>query len=433
MTTARALEQRVAHLLDTRIGLKSDPSFQRRLSRTLRDLVAARNVDGEALIGALATDPSLLDELLDRVTVQETGFFRHPDQFDAVAEVILPAVDGPLRAWSAASANGQEAYSLAMLFDEAGRAGSVLASDISPAALRRTGEARYGPREMAGVSAERRHRHFTVDGDRWQAVPGLRKRVVVERHNLIHPIPATVGECQVVMCRNVLIYLSEDHAKLFLARLADTMGSGALLFVGGAETLWQITDRFEPVQIGSCYAYRPRRAAPSGGAELHSAVPVRPAPVPAPARPRPSTPPVPRPVPARSATPAPAAPGSQVTTPVGPTSVESGPDQERLGRQLLAGGAVAEAIVAFRRWAYQCPDDPMAHFHLGIALDQGEGEVAARRAYRAAVAALDRCDLGQLRDLLEGYDPTELRRLLAARSEASGGTGTAPDGGRSAR
>jgi chemotaxis protein methyltransferase CheR len=430
VTTPSALEQQVARMLDARIGLKSDPTFRRRLARTLRDLGDARNVEGEQLVGALATDASLLDELLDRVTVQETGFFRHPDHFTALADVILPAASPPWRAWSAASANGQEAYSLAMLFDEAGQSGSVLASDISPGALRRTSEAQYAEREMGGVSPERRRRHFTVAGDRWQAVPALRSRVTVERHNLIHPIPAAVGECQVVMCRNVLIYFSAEHARLFLARLADAMDPAAVLFVGGAETLWQITDRFEPVQIGSCYAYRPQTSAASGGSGLRDVVPARsaPGPVPSPAAgPTPRLAPRPAPAMTPSATPGPATrtpvQASVVTVAagaVGPTPDETGQDQERLGRRLLAEGAVEEAVVAFRRWAYQCPDDPMAHFHLGVALDHGSGGVAAPRAYRAALAALDRTDPGLLPDLFEGYGPTELRKLLVARSSAAG-------------
>jgi chemotaxis protein methyltransferase CheR len=250
--------------------------------------------------------------------------------------------------------------------------------------------------------------------------------VIVERHNLIHPIPMSVGECQIVMCRNVLIYLSADHARLFLDRLADAMDPAAVLFVGGAETLWQITDRFEPVQIGSCYLYRPRPSTPPRGRGYHDVIPARSAPGRTP-------PPTPTPTPTRTSTTPPTAMRAPVHVSIvavavavsadstaGPTPDESGPDQERLGRQLLADGAVEEAVVAFRRWAYQCPDDPMAHFHLGVALDHGNGGAAAPRAYRAALAALDRADSGQLPDLLEGYGPAELRKLLVARSTTAG-------------
>ena len=93
-------------------------------------------------------------------------------------------------------------------------------------------------------------------------------------------------------------------------------------------------------------------------------------------------------------------------------------DQEQLGRQLLADGSVPEAIVAFRQWAYLSPENPAAHFQLGLALDDADQRPTARRAYRAALTALDRCDPDQLVDVLHGYDSSELRRLLVDRASA---------------
>ncbi len=377
MSTLDPVEHEVARLLDERIGLKSNLSFRPRLTRALRDLAIARNIDDGQLGRSLLADTSLLDDLLDRVTVQESGFFRHPEQFEAIARLLMPAIDGPLHAWSAASANGQEAYSLAMLFAEAHRPGSVLASDISQAARRRTADGRYADREMRGVSADRRRRHFSGGGDSWLAKQPLRDMVVAQRHNLIDTIPPHVATCQIVMCRNVLIYFGEPHARLFLDRLADVMAPNAHLFLGGAETMWQISDRFEPMQIGSAYAYRPRPRS----------------------RPR-----SPRPKPVQSA-------GTSDLT-----VVEAGTDYGLIGGRLMADGLIAEAVVAFRQWSYDSPDDPLAHFQMGIALDRLDDTRMARRAYRAALAALDRCDAQQLANVLKGYERTELRNLLVARS-----------------
>ncbi len=420
MTADGALLHSAAQLLDARIGLKPDLSFRPRLARALRDVADARNIDSERLVGALAADSSLLDQLLDRVTVQETAFFRHPEQFETLVRVLLPTIDAPLRAWSAACANGQEAYSLAMLINEAGGSGSVLASDISPAALQRTTAGRYHEREMHGVSAERRRQHFLVAGDAWQAKQSLRDMVTVQRHNLLDPIPPAVAECHVVMCRNVLIYFANRHGERFLERLADVMDPAAYLFVGGAESLWQMTDRFEPMQIGSCYAYRTRRRrAGPRTAVAHPAVSAiaatrQPAASPS-SRPAPPT--------AKST----ASPATSGPVKAGPARVdqtqrsidETGIDQEQWGRQLLANGSVQAAIVAFRQWAYLSPDDPAAHFHLGLALDDADERSMARRAYRAALAALDRCGPDRLLHVLKGYDRSELCRLLNDRCSAA--------------
>ncbi|MEP7112539.1 MAG: protein-glutamate O-methyltransferase CheR [Ilumatobacteraceae bacterium] len=385
------LMQRAAQLLDARIGLKPDASFRPRLVRALRDVAEAKSMDREELVGALPTDASLFDALLDQVTVQESGFFRHPEHFEILARTVLPTFRAPFRAWSAACANGQEAYSLAMVMNEIGGSGCVLATDISPAALERAAIGTFKEREMGGVSADRRRRHFLrLPGDGWHVRQHLREMVTVQRHNLLDPIPRQVATCQVVMCRNVLIYFEQRHAESFLERLADAMDPKACLLVGAAETLWQMTDRFEPAQIGVSYVYRPlargssrRTTVSNTKLDVH---PVALGPVPATA--------------VRAADP-PAQPFD-----------ETGREYGRLGRQILAGGSLQQAIVAFRQWAYLSPDDPVAHFELGSALDASGERVPAVRAFRAALAALDRCSPEELIDASHGYNPSELRRFL---------------------
>ena len=390
------LLHRAAQLLDTGIGLKSDPSFRPRLAGALRDVAAARHIDREQLVDALENDASLFDALLDRVTVQESGFFRHPEQFEVLARTLLPAIHSPIRVWSAACANGQEAYSLAMALTEVGGGGSVFASDVSPAALRRTSAGRYTVREMSGVSDERRRRYFEATADGWQAGSDLRRMVTVQRHNLLDAVPPQVAACHVVMCRNVLIYFKQHHAEAFLRRLSETMNRDAYLFVGAAETLWQMTDRFEPVRMGVSYVYRPRRS----GAKVGTPASAKQAPVA-------STPMLVSRAKRLAARPV----GVDTVRPLDDTGEEFG----QRGRQLLAAGSVQQAIVAFRQWAYLSPDDPTAHFQLGSALDAADARPSAVRAYRAALAALDRCDPDVLAHALHGFNGAELRRLLLDR------------------
>jgi chemotaxis methyl-accepting protein methylase len=449
VTTDGALLHTAAQLLDARIGLKPDISFRPRLARALRDVADAMNIEREELVGALATNATLFDAVLNKVTVQESGFFRHPEQFEILARVILPKIQAPFRAWSAASANGQEAYSMAIAMTEAGQPGSVFASDVSPGALMRTATGSYAAREMGGVSEERRRRHFLREGDRWRVRQDIREMVTLQRHNLLDPIPPQVATCHVVMCRNVLIYFKLRHAESFLERLADAMPPTACLFVGAAETLWQMTDRFEPAQIGVSYVYRPiRRGArrssvaadvtplqrPSQLNTLHvnpshvnpshvNPSHVNPSHVnPAHLNPTPFNPPVSiaKTVAHAHARPTESAKATLVSEPPAPSQSdraldETGQEDGRLGRQLLASGSLQLAIVAFRRWAFLSPDDPTAYFQLGSALDEAEAHTSALRAYRAAIAALDRCEHERLVEVLHGYNPGELRRLLVDR------------------
>ncbi len=415
MNAEDELVRQAARLLETRIGLRPDPSFRPRLGRALRDLAVARGTDAERLATSLGADPAVLDDLTNRVTVQETAFFRHPEQFDALTQ-LAAEIDAPLNVWSAACANGQEAYSLAMIVDEHHRSGSVLATDISAEALRRTTRGRYSERELHGVSDARRRRFFSNERGEWQVGQTLRDIVTIRRHNLLEDIPAEVANCQFVLCRNILIYLSPDHAERLLGRLADAMQPNALLFIGGAETLWHMTDRFESVQIGSCYAFR--RA---GEKRTKSAGPARPS--------------IQRPSIAAGAARAVTSKASTTKTPAAKSVVTTGRgsatlrpsiddvarQQQLLGLQLLDRNDPEAAAVAFRQWAYASPDDPTAHFSLGSALDVAGHVDMARRAYRAALAALDRTPADQLDRVLHGYDAPTLRQLLVERS-----TGVAP-------
>ncbi|WP_197059399.1 protein-glutamate O-methyltransferase CheR, partial [Cryobacterium sp. MLB-32] len=168
----------VAALLEATVGLQTASSHRARLRGRIRDEAAALGLSPEGYYRELTARPSLRQNLINRITVQETSFFRHPDYFDVLARNILPVLTQPITLWSAGCANGQEAYSLAMLLEEQGIAGSVIASDVSTEAVRRTSEARYSTREIAGLSTERMSRHLIQVGDEWEISQRLRNRVV---------------------------------------------------------------------------------------------------------------------------------------------------------------------------------------------------------------------------------------------------------------
>jgi chemotaxis protein methyltransferase CheR len=226
-----------------------------RLRRCVRDEATAHGREIADYIGTLLTQDDALQSLLNRVTVQETSFFRHPEHFEVLARDVLPNLQEPITLWSAGCANGQEAFSLAMILDELNIAGSVIATDLSTAALRRTEQAGYAPRELTGLSPERIARHLHKAGSNWQINDAIRNRVITLRHNLIEALPYQVGASQVVFCRNVLIYFSPDHSRAYLDRLADTLPDAAL-FLGSAEAIWPVSDRYDTVRVGDTFIYR---------------------------------------------------------------------------------------------------------------------------------------------------------------------------------
>lgn len=392
-----------ARLLAERTGMQVTLGLQERLAACLDRAARAGGQTPARCAAGLAADPGAFQRLLDCVTVQESGFFRHPDQFAALADEVLPALEGPVVAWSAGCANGQEAYSLAMELAASGRPDwQVLATDISAAAVARTRAGRYTTAELAGIPPVHR-RWLRPAGDLWEVDPALRARVRVERANLTAGFPAEPGRCQVVFCRNVLIYLSRRVAESFLTRLAGWLAPGGLVFLGYAETVLPATRGLRADVVGGTHVLR---AGDDGAGE-------------------------PRGLWTTAATPSPAGLPSHAGAPHsgGPSSRPPGgpataADMAAAGELAADRGDPAAAVAAFRKAVFLDPDRPVAWFRLGLALGAVQDRRGAHRAYAAALAALVRCDQAALSADLDGWGADELAAVLRTRLERpAGGSG----------
>ncbi len=428
MTVDPALEMavdRVAALLGRQIGLRPQTALRGRLRRCVRDEAAAHGATAGAYVDLLTVRGDALQSLLNQITVQESGFFRHPRHFEVLARDILPRLTPPVTIWSAGCANGQEAYSLAMVMEELSIAGTVLATDLSTAALARTSAGSYTTRELSGVSAERFERHLTPTAEGGQVNARLRARVATARHNLVEALPERARSSQVVFCRNVLIYFAPDQSRDFLARLADAVPAAAV-FLGSAESMWSVSDRFSTVDAGDCYHYRPRAGGATGhpagreeatkaGSGSRSERPV--------VTVRRVTPAVPQRVSDRSrsrAPSSPAAPRPPVRVPTAPVptappvwapSTTETSAAAAAGRLALDAGEHRSAVVAFRKWAYLAPDDALAHLHLGLAFEACGDLASARRAFAIARRVVG-ADSRPVHYAIGGFAPAELIRLL---------------------
>jgi len=412
MTSSRAPEavvERVAEILLHRIGLRPDPTLRGRLQRAIRDEMSHHAQDPTTYLDRLVAGGEALQGLLNRITVQETAFFRHPEHFEVLARDVLATLPRPVKIWSAGCANGQEAYSLAMLLEEQDIAGRVIGTDVSTAALQRAAAARYHARELSGLAPRRIASHLRPTADGWQINAAIRNRVTILRHNLLDPLPPDVQSCHVIFCRNVLIYLSPQHVRAFLDRIAETFPASTPLFLGAAETIWQVSDRFIAVPIGDTFIYRRAIAGPvSVKAPTQRTVPAG-------TRQTTVVPPVPFRPPrlvARqqrdSGRPG-SGPRQLSTEPASSTSIDQ---LAKVAHDAIAAGDFGTAVVAYRKCAYLAPDDPVAQLHLGLALEAAGDEASAQRAYAAARQALLKADSAQSVAGFEGYATAELASLL---------------------
>jgi chemotaxis protein methyltransferase CheR len=210
-------------------------------------------------------DPAELTHMLDRVSTNETHFFREPRQFEFLRETVVPqwvlaASTGRrtkhLRVWSAACSTGEEPYSLAMtlldcLLAHPGWELEILASDISTRVLRRAEDAVW-PIDKAKEIPAPLLRRYMLRGTRsregqMKAGPLLRSAVRFARNNLNSARFAVTGPFDLIFCRNVLIYFDTETKRRVVQRLLDLLAPDGYLFLGHAESLMGLSDRVQSV------------------------------------------------------------------------------------------------------------------------------------------------------------------------------------------
>lgn len=222
------------------------------LTPLMRDLGLASL---EALAVAAQRSPAIAEQVADALLNQESSFFRDAAVLDLVARALAAMrVDHPerrLRIWSAGCSFGQEPLSLAMLFAEqpalAGAAmPEIIATDVSEAALARARSGRYSQFEIQrGLPIRRMVEWFDTDGTDWIAKPDLVRRIAFRRMNLVAgALPS--GRFDVVLCRNVLLYLTPEDRRQILDRFATILQPGGVLVLGAGETTIGQTEAFQP-------------------------------------------------------------------------------------------------------------------------------------------------------------------------------------------
>jgi chemotaxis protein methyltransferase CheR len=225
--------------------------------------------------------PAEWQRLVPLLTIKESYFFRAPQQFEAIERQVLPrllrarAASRRLRIWSAACARGEEPATLAIVLAEVpeltGWDWRILATDLDEEALAGARRGLYGERAVSQVPPPLLERHFIRRGKLFELAPALRARIDYRFLNLAgppHPRPGEPdAEHDLVLLRNVLIYFPRDLQARVMTHVARSLSRRGTLFLGASETLWQIQDELEAVDLGTCYAYRHRRSGPAAAGE----------------------------------------------------------------------------------------------------------------------------------------------------------------------
>jgi chemotaxis protein methyltransferase CheR len=387
----------IADLLAARAGLQFNdaarPSTEAAIRRAMRH---ANLADVSAYARLIGRDPELLSALLAEVTVGETYFFREPAQFRFVQESVLPGAPCPFRAWSAGCSTGEEAYSLAMLFESVGMADArVLGTDISQPALSRARDGVYRPWSLRGQGTALCEPFLTRKGELFRVQDSIRRRVDFACLNLAedcYPSLATgTWGLDLIFCRNVLIYLDPATIQAIAVRLFAALRPGGWLLTASSDPPLQGLAAFATRVIEERIYYQK----PTSEMPIAEAPPVR----------LPALEQVEAPVEASKTPPRPPIVAHSPPELAGQIRARANVDlagaeracgealrQRPLSAELhylhalllLAAGYDSRAIAALRRVLFIDRSLAVAHFTLGTMLERRGDTEGARRAYRKA-------------------------------------------------
>lgn len=231
------------------------------------------NQQGLGSIGDLAAQlrgkpySALHKDVVEAMTTNETSFFRDMHPFEAMRKEIIPemmkgrANTRSLHIWCGACSSGQEPYSLAMLIREhfpmlANWNIHITASDLSDEILSKARSAWYGPLEISrGLPAPFMVKYFDRHGTGWQVKKEIRDMITFRQMNLTGSWGA-MSRLDIIMLRNVLIYFDQDTKRSILGQIRRLLKPDGYLFLGSAETTFNIDDAFKRAMFGRAVAYR---------------------------------------------------------------------------------------------------------------------------------------------------------------------------------
>lgn len=270
-TLSKDAYERFCELLQKRSGIVLGEGKPYLVTSRLAGLMRDHQLESlEKLLEKLSasfSNQALMDSVVDAMTTNETMWFRDNYPFDFLKSKIFAELGqlAPLSIWCAACSSGQEPYSVMMAaeeFRQANRAKPfagvrILATDIANSVLKAAKDGIYEPLALVrGLSDERKKQFFEpTDAGRWKIKPSLQSGVSFQVLNLLN-MPYTVGPFDIIFCRNVLIYFDPQVKAAVLNNLASRLKKGGYLFVGGSESLGEVTSRFDMIRCAPGIVYQ---------------------------------------------------------------------------------------------------------------------------------------------------------------------------------
>ncbi|SFA73797.1 chemotaxis protein methyltransferase CheR [Lentibacillus halodurans] len=234
----------VKNKLGIDLTLYKEAQMKRRLT-SLRDKNGYQSF--HHYLAAIYQDESLLEEFLDRITINVSEFYRNPKRWEVLKSFILPQMvkrKQKLNIWSAACSTGEEPYSIAIMLKEnfPGTDFYVLATDIDSRVLEKAKRAVYPEQSLKELPAGLKQKYFKQEHNGYSVHDAIKQHVQFKKHDLlVDEYPANID---LIICRNVLIYLTDKAKAVIYKKFTRSLKQKGVLFVGSTEQI------FSPEQYG---------------------------------------------------------------------------------------------------------------------------------------------------------------------------------------
>lgn len=227
-------------------GINLTEYKERQMKRRIDSLIRRSGYEGyNDFYGAISRNKDLYRKFINHLTINVSEFYRNSTQWDKLHNEILPnlmELNVPLKFWSSACSTGEEPYSLVMALSEflPLEKINVLASDIDEEALKKAVEGVYFEKSLENLPEKYIERFFDKKDGRYYIKEKVKKCVQFKKLNLLEdPFPA---RCHLILCRNVMIYFTDEAKDKLYRKFHDSLVSDGYLFVGSTEQIINCSD-----------------------------------------------------------------------------------------------------------------------------------------------------------------------------------------------
>ena len=215
---------------------------EKQMKRRIDTLIAKHKVVGyDKFVAKLRDDKTVFDDFVNYLTINVSEFYRNPEQWRLLDKEIIPELISKfgksLKVWSAACSTGDEPYSLVMALSKHIPLANIriYATDLDNQILEKAKVGLYAEKSLAGVPKDLRAKYFTKVGSSYRIADEIKKRVTFKQHNLIKD-RYEMGY-HLIVCRNVLIYFTEEAKDEVFTKYFKSLAPGGILFIGSTEQI----------------------------------------------------------------------------------------------------------------------------------------------------------------------------------------------------